>query len=718
MILKNKDNLICETEWQRMVQLGAHCPAVCLIFLLIIVQILLPELVFSNSAMGNSEAGVRSAFISGKKALEQANVTEAEKFWKPILGEGVYGPVAYLLLAKGFAQVGAFSKSESLIRDYLKLYPTSPYREAALEELTEYVYRQGKPEAAGLLLSALPNASESRKQTLLLQLGDIESSRGSFEKAGAYYRKLYINYPAGPEGLNARERIARLAFNRKINKPEFTEDELLNRASRLSSAGRYDMASEIYLSLSKQKPQDSSLKVRYARCLYKDRQNEPAIKVIKELLPGPLSDDLKLEALYILSLVYWRIDKDAEFESCNSKILEMGATKYKKRVLANMAAFNYEKGRLSKAESYFNKLLSDSVDSSTKAKVKWRLAWIKYRSRRYTESAEIFREMRQISQDQQILIASKYWQARSLTMAGEFEKAEPLFRSLAENTPFDYYGSLSQNILSQAKKKVAEKTLQARKPFPDLTISSPLKSNSLISNALRLVDLGLPEFALLNLQALPNNIRSNRSIMFLMAKAAHSVGYYGLAHEIIVSGFSEFVNNPHSDAPREFIEIAYPRVHLSETSENAARGGVNPCLVWAIVRQESRYDAFAVSPAGALGLMQVTPKTALIISNRNDPNKEVVEELLDPRKNLSVGIQVLSQNLKEFKGSIVPAIAAYNADINKVRQWVGRNGRMRQDEFIENIPFAETRLYVKKVLANFEAYKKIYVPKDLAAKRQ
>jgi soluble lytic murein transglycosylase len=116
--------------------------------------------------------------------------------------------------------------------------------------------------------------------------------------------------------------------------------------------------------------------------------------------------------------------------------------------------------------------------------------------------------------------------------------------------------------------------------------------------------------------------------------------------------------------------------------------------------------------------MQVTPKTALIISNRNDPNKEIVEELLDPRKNLSVGIQVLSQNLKEFKGSIVPAIAAYNADINKVRQWVGRNGRMRQDEFIENIPFAETRLYVKKVLANFEAYKKIYAPKDLAAKGQ
>ncbi|MFH0959057.1 MAG: lytic transglycosylase domain-containing protein, partial [Pseudomonadota bacterium] len=211
--------------------------------------------------------------------------------------------------------------------------------------------------------------------------------------------------------------------------------------------------------------------------------------------------------------------------------------------------------------------------------------------------------------------------------------------------------------------------------------------------------------------------RSNRSIVFLMAKAAHNCGYYGLAHEIIVSGFSEFVENPPAEAPKEFTEVAFPRVHLSETSENASRGGVNPCLVWAIVRQESRYDAFAVSPAGALGLMQVTPRTALIISNRNDPTTEVVEELLDPRKNLSVGIQVLSQNLKEFKGSIVPAIAAYNADINKVRQWVGRNGRMRQDEFIENIPYAETRLYVKRVLANFEAYKKIYAQKDLAARK-
>ncbi len=466
MMLKNKDNMICETVRQVKVQIRAYSPALLLMLFLIIIPILGPELVFSASQLDKSEAGARLAFVSGKKALEQGNVTQAEKFWKPILGEGVYGPVAYLLLARGFAQAGDFSKSESLIRDFLKLYPASPYKEAAIEELTEYVYRQSKPEAPRLLLSALSKASESRKQALLLQLGDIESTLGSFEKALTYYRKLYINYPAGPEGLKARDRIARLAFNSKIKKPEFTESELLNRAARLSSAGRYDLASEIYLGLSRQKPQDSTLKVRYARCLYKDRQNDLAIKVIKEFLSGPHTEDSKLDALYILSLVYWRIDKDAEFESCSSKILEKGQTKYKKRVMANMAAFNYEKGRLSKAESYFNKLLSESVDPSTKAKVKWRLAWIKYRSRRYAESAEIFKELRQISRDQQIASVSKYWQARAMTMAGEFEKAEPLFRSLAVNNPFDYYGAESQNILRQSKKKRLRKILQSGNHFP------------------------------------------------------------------------------------------------------------------------------------------------------------------------------------------------------------------------------------------------------------
>jgi soluble lytic murein transglycosylase len=75
---------------------------------------------------------------------------------------------------------------------------------------------------------------------------------------------------------------------------------------------------------------------------------------------------------------------------------------------------------------------------------------------------------------------------------------------------------------------------------------------------------------------------------------------------------------------------------------------------------------------------------------------------------------MLAKNLQSFNGKIVPSIAAYNADIAKVRQWVRRNNNLKQDEFIESIPYLETRTYVKKVLANYHAYTRLHRKKDLA----
>ncbi|MCL5124769.1 MAG: tetratricopeptide repeat protein [Deltaproteobacteria bacterium] len=858
----------------------------------------------------NTEQSLRNEFLAGKQALEEGNVAKAEQFWKPILGDSLYGPVSYLLLAKGFAHYKSFAKSEALVRDFLKLYPSSPYRDASIEDLTEYVYQQGKPEAHKLLSQSLTDASESRKQTILLRLGDLEAHSKAFDKAFTYYRKLYLNYPATPDGLQAKDRISRLVFNGKIPKPDFTQSELMERASRLAAAGRFDLAANVYRGLLKQKPGDDQLLLKLGRCLYKDRKNDEAIKLLSAILakpvsnqirieaiylmslvywridkdsefeaccsrildcgstvmktkmlinlaafnyekgrlsraesyykkllstasdpslkakvkwriafdkaftyyrklylnypatpdglqakdrisrlvfngkipkpdftqselmerasrlaaagrfdlaanvyrgllkqkPGddqlllklgrclykdrkndeaikllsailakPVSNQIRIEAIYLMSLVYWRIDKDSEFEACCSRILDCGSTVMKTKMLINLAAFNYEKGRLSRAESYYKKLLSTASDPSLKAKVKWRIAWIKYRSRKYDEAAVTFREVREVSRDVQLSKASRYWEARALTLAGKFEKALPLFKGLAENSNYDYYGSNSQKILIAAKQPVESHAVSTKRPFPDLHITPALRSNVLVLNALKLMQVDLPEFALLNLEALPKNLRSQYPLVFLMAEAAQKAGYYGLAHNIVVSGFSGFVDNPPADATKEFVELAYPRAHLADTRAHAGRSGVDPFLVWAVVRQESRYDAYAVSPAGALGLMQVTPKTALVINNTGgNPGTAVIQELLDPKKNLAVGIQILARNLREFKGNVVPAVAAYNADIKKVRQWFNRNGRMKQDEFIENIPYSETRLYVKKVLTNLEAYSKIYARKDLA----
>ena len=141
---------------------------------------------------------------------------------------------------------------------------------------------------------------------------------------------------------------------------------------------------------------------------------------------------------------------------------------------------------------------------------------------------------------------------------------------------------------------------------------------------------------------------------------------------------------------------------------------MDPHLVWAIIRQESRYDPTVVSPAGALGLMQVTPAAAGHTARSGKIPTKAISEILEPDKNLAIGTNILAKNLSNFKGNVVYAVAAYNADINKVREWVRKNGKMKQDEFIETIPYLETRLYVKKVLGGYAAYSRLHRKRDLA----
>ena len=236
----------------------------------------------------------------------------------------------------------------------------------------------------------------------------------------------------------------------------------------------------------------------------------------------------------------------------------------------------------------------------------------------------------------------------------------------------------------------------------------------MVAAALKLMTIGLDDFALINLEALPKSMKSSPAIAFVTARAAYRAEQYRIAHEALSLGFKSFVENPPSNAPAEFVEMAFPRIHLNHTTQIAARHSVDPHLVWAVMRQESRYDASAVSPAGALGLMQITPGAAGLSRSHGKIPAKAIAEILDPKQNVSLGIKILSKNLAGFNGKIIPAVASYNADIRKVREWLHKNGKMKNDEFIENMPYIETRIYVKKVLAGYRAYSRLYGKKEFA----
>lgn len=153
-------------------------------------------------------------------------------------------------------------------------------------------------------------------------------------------------------------------------------------------------------------------------------------------------------------------------------------------------------------------------------------------------------------------------------------------------------------------------------------------------------------------------------------------------------------------------QFLYPRAYWTTVEGLAQRHDIDPLLVLAIVREESRFDADARSVAGALGLMQLMPKTAYRLDNKLGLGIDNTYEILNTKNNLHLGTYYLSSLVREF-GSYTYAIAAYNAGEQIVNKWRKQRRYRSADEFIEDIPYEETRNYVKRVLTSLFEYKRI-----------
>jgi soluble lytic murein transglycosylase len=460
----------------------------------------------------------------------------------------------------------------------------------------------------------------------------------------------------------------------------------------------------------KSQPDDKTFLMKLAKAKFKDRQNLKALSILQSIKKGSLSDNDKIDILQVESLIYWRLDRDKDFETACNKIIEKGSTRAKRKALFNLAGYNLEKRKLAEAEKYFKKVLTLDPDPSVRADVKWKLAWIKYWEHNYTTAANFFREIR-LTNSPKLDIPSKYWQARCYLLLNNKKEAEPLLKDIIQARPLDYYATEAARLMKTMG--VHEVSTDNKAPFPEVQLNHEQLSNPVIAAAVKLMENGLNEFAVLNLESLPKSTRLTPPIAMLHAKALYNSGKYTQAQEALSTTFSGFMENPPENAPADFIEIAFPRIHLKDTINMAQKHSIDPHLVWAIIRQESRYDAAAVSPAGALGLMQVMPSSAGIVKKEGKVPAKAIEDILNPKKNIEYGVKILARNLNHFQGKLVPAVASYNADIKKVQNWVTRNDKMKVDEFVESIPYLETRLYVKKVIANYRAYSKLHKKKDL-----
>ncbi len=160
------------------------------------------------------------------------------------------------------------------------------------------------------------------------------------------------------------------------------------------------------------------------------------------------------------------------------------------------------------------------------------------------------------------------------------------------------------------------------------------------------------------------------------------------------------------------LQNIYPKKYEEYVEKYAEENNIDPLLIFSIIKAESNFKENAESSSGAVGLMQLMEETAKEIAESMDEPILEKEDLKEAETNIKIGIKYYSILQKNYDGNMLLALTAYNAGIGNVNTWI-KNGIIKSDgSDIENIPYKETNMYVRKIIRNYKMYNKIYTKND------
>ena len=201
---------------------------------------------------------------------------------------------------------------------------------------------------------------------------------------------------------------------------------------------------------------------------------------------------------------------------------------------------------------------------------------------------------------------------------------------------------------------------------------------------------------------------SNEWGAFAEAQIYQSFGENARALQAMKRSKIPFLSLQVKDVPMAYWELLLPRPYWSTLENDARANGLDPYLVAALIRQESEFNPGAVSRANAYGLMQLLPSVGKELSKKDGQRHFKTNDLLDPTINLHLGTQDLRKSIDRYGGQVDYALAAYNAGDTPVHQWMSANNYKDIAEWVESIPYTETREYVQAIVRNRELYRAVY----------
>lgn len=538
-------------------------------------------------------------------------------------------------------------------------------------------------------------AGAARRAAATFREAELRLARGDTAAVRPLLRRIMQGSPGTVAAVDAARTLTAVGA-------EGPEDHLLigQIYLRHGNVDRGVAGVEAYLAAGRGTPAErASLRLEVGRALFNAGRHQAAEERLVALASEPVARSVAAEALFLTARSRYRAGRTAEGLATFRQVIE----RYPDQPVAGVAAYmvadlEQDDGRVAEARHLFRQSMELQPTALEAGLSAMRLGGLAFLEGDYRGALEIYEGyLARFPQGRRAQQAA-YWAALAHRRLGDEERAQERLRQARQMDPFSYYGVLAAELLglpaldlplAPAPASAAEPTAQARVAAFRVEL---------------LRAFGPADAPAFELDRLRRYFDGRPNGWYVLAEALNESGS---AYDGILLGRE--IESREGRLNLRLLRIIYPVPYRDLILPLARQYGVDPFLVAGLIRQESMYSPAIVSPAGAIGLMQVMPSTGTTLAAELglagfDPERD----LRRPEVNLRLGIHYLAKRLEQYGGDVVSALAAYNAGAHRVEFWSTFPEYRDPQLFAERIPFAETRDYVKIVQANARIYRALY----------
>lgn len=618
----------------------------------------------------------------------------------------------YIRLWIGAAQLNLGDAKEAavLLESIPVAVPDSNILDKAAYKTGEAWYQASScPDAINWINKALLLDDKDTSAPLaLLRRGACQLRENNIAEGRETLRQLWVRFPYASEAKEAQTLMASNLGGEQWNVQ--AADRFSRAQAYLGQAFHAEAIEEFkkFLAADPSSPRRAEAKLKMGIAQVRLKQYDQARETFRALAKESGAESQ--EASVWLARVFLR-------QAQGDKLLELTkalpssslSAEQKGQIILFAGIWLEDQKQFDEAIGRYRQVAKQGEPASQRAEAQWRIGWVQYRTGRYREAAETLRVLTD-QHDSEFEPQALYWLGRSAEQSQQSD-GEDFYRKLCQIYRYTYYCQLARERLAILNRKEAlpEAVAPALEPTknseaaPAVVTRADIEQQTAYRRAIELKTLGLDADAAQEVAFLTDRYSRDPDALVAFSTMLNEVGAYHHALRLARARFRDQLERTGGTVSPSLWNVAYPTGLLPTIRLQGAKG-VDPYLIAAIIREESQYDVKAVSRVGAIGLMQVMPNTANNVAQRVGLPAVGREDLFDQETNIRIGVRYVEQLLEQFSGNLVYTIASYNAGPIAVGNWVAQYRAQSQDEFVELIPYQETRQYVKRVLRTYREY--------------